>query len=93
MLWTTANGTPVSPLGLGTWYLGEHPDREEQELAAIRTGIEEGVNLLDTAEMYGDGGAEILLGDAIASYDREKLFVVSKVYPWNAGRDRIFRAC
>ena len=51
------------------------------------------MNLIDTAEMYGEGASEELVGEAIAPYDRSKLFIVSKVYPWNAGRDHIFQSC
>lgn len=92
-IWTTAAGTAVSRLGQGTWYLGEKPARRKQELAALRTGIDAGMNLIDTAEMYGGGLSEQLVGEAIKHYDRKKLFLVSKVYPWNAGRDRIFKSC
>lgn len=92
-IWTTAVGTPVSRLGQGTWYLGETPAKRKQELSALRTGLDCGMNLIDTAEMYGEGLSEQLVGEAIQAYDREKLFLVSKVYPWNAGRDHIFRAC
>lgn len=91
--WTTANGQIVSRLGQGTWYLGEKPALRERELAALRTGIDAGMALIDTAEMYGEGLSEKLVGEAIRPYDREALFLVSKVYPWNAGRDHIFRSC
>lgn len=91
--WTTADGGPVSRLGQGTWYLGETPSRRKQELSALRTGVEAGMNLIDTAEMYGEGLSEELTGEAIRPCDRETLFLVSKVYPWNAGRDHIIRSC
>lgn len=91
--WSCLAGTPVPRLGQGTWYLGEGRSPRKQELAALRTGIEAGMTLIDTAEMYGEGRSEKLVGEAIAPYDREKLFLVSKVYPWNAGEDQIFRAC
>lgn len=80
-------------LGQGTWYLGEHPDKRCNEIEALRTGIEEGLTLIDTAEMYGEGKSESLVGEAIAPYDRSKLFLVSKVYPWNAGRHQIQKSC
>lgn len=89
----TANGSAVGPIGQGTWHLGEDPARFEQEAEALRAGIGQGMNLLDTAEMYGDGAAETLLGQAIQGYDREGLYLVSKVYPFNAGRGDIFRSC
>ena len=91
--WSCLAGTPVPRLGQGTWYLGEGRSPRKQELAALRTGIEAGMTLIDTAEMYGEGRSEKLVGEAIAPYDREKLFLVSKVYPWNAGEDQIFRSC
>lgn len=92
-LCSLADGTTVPTLGLGTWYLGEKPCQEQQEIAALRTGIEGGATLIDTAEMYGDGKSELLVGKAIAPFDRESLFLISKVYPWNAGRRSIFEAC
>ncbi len=69
------------PIGQGTWYLGEDPDRFDAECSALRAGVEAGMNLIDTAEMYGDGAAEELVGRAIQGLDRDKLFLVSKVYP------------
>ena len=90
---TLPDGTQVPALGQGTWYLGEQPAVRARELAALRTGIEHGMTLLDTAEMYGGGRSEELVGEAIRPYDREKLFLVSKVYPHNAGRPEIFRSC
>ena len=84
---------PIPRLGQGTWYLGETPSARKAEIAALRTGIECGMTLIDTAEMYGEGLSEQLVGEAIAPYAREDLYLVSKVYPWNAGRDHIFQAC
>ena len=89
----SADGAEIPRLGQGTWYLGEKRSAHQAELEALRAGIEHGLKLIDTAEMYGEGLAEKLVGEAIAPYDREQLFLVSKVYPWNAGEDRIFRAC
>ncbi len=86
-------GIELPRFGLGTWYLGENARKEIDELEALRTGIEMGVTLFDTAEMYGNGGAERLLGKAIKPYDRSKLQIVSKVYPHNAGRNQIFKSC
>mgnify|MGYP005788935249 CR=1 FL=1 len=86
-------GLKLPRMGLGTWYLGESVRKESAELEALRTGIELGITLFDTAEMYGDGGAERLLGKAIKPYDRSKLQIVSKVYPHNAGRNHIFQSC
>lgn len=93
MSWNCMNGSPAPRLGQGTWYLGEKATQHQRELKALRTGIEHGLTLIDTAEMYGEGRSEALVGEAIAPYDREKLYLVSKVYPWNAGGDRIFKAC
>ena len=81
-----ANGVKVPALGLGTWYLGDSQASREKEIEALRSGIDAGMTLIDTAEMYGSGRSEKLVGEAIAPYEREKLFIVSKVLPGNAGR-------
>ena len=83
----------IPALGQGTWEMGEDPVKHDQELAALRYGIEHGMTLIDTAEMYGEGKSEQLVGEAIRGYDRSKLYLVSKVYPWNAGREHIFTSC
>lgn len=93
MLFLTASGKPVGPVGQGTWYLGENRTTFAEEQNALRAGIEAGMTLIDTAEMYGDGAAEILVGNAIQGYAREDLYLVSKVYPFHAGRDAIFSSC
>lgn len=87
------DGKLIPKLGQGTWFLGENKKFESNEIESIRVGIENGMTLIDTAEMYGEGLAEELVGKAIANYDREKLFLVSKVYPHNADRNRIFSSC
>lgn len=87
------DGTAVPQLEQGTWNLGENRSKYQNELETLRWGIEHGMTILDSAEMYGEGAAEELVGDAISPYKREKLFLVSKVYPWNAGRDNIFASC
>ncbi|WP_433874246.1 aldo/keto reductase [Sinomonas atrocyanea] len=79
------NGTAVPALGQGTWYLGDSASSRDGEIKALRTGIDAGLTLIDTAEMYGDGRAEELVGEAIAGR-REEVFLVSKVLPWNATR-------
>ena len=84
--------TPVRALGQGTWRMGEDARLRKQEIAALRLGIELGMTLIDTAEMYGDGATELLLGEALAGL-RDQVFLVSKVCPQNAGRGRIERAC
>lgn len=84
--------TEVSALGQGTWRMGEDARLRSQEIAALRTGIDLGITLIDTAEMYGDGATESLVGEALDGI-RDQIFLVSKVYPQNAGRDRIEKAC
>lgn len=88
-----ADGSVVPALGQGSWYLGETPSKYEQEIKAIRTGIDEGMYLLDTAEMYGSGLSETMIGDAIRGMDRDNVFLVSKVLPSNAGKNRIAKSC
>ena len=84
--------SPVPSLGQGTWRMGEDARRRQQEIRALRAGVDLGMTLIDTAEMYGDGGAEELLGETLAGV-RDQVFLVSKVYPQNAGRGPIERAC
>jgi diketogulonate reductase-like aldo/keto reductase len=78
--------------GLGTWRMGEHPDLFEREVAVIRAALELGIRLIDTAEMYGEGGAEQVIGEAIQGR-RDDLFLVSKFYPHNASRRGVVEAC
>ncbi|MEG8029154.1 aldo/keto reductase [Sphingomonas aerolata] len=85
-------GETVPALGQGSWMMGERADRREAETAALRAGVECGMTLIDTAEMYGDGAAETLIGDALHDV-RDTLFLVSKAYPQNASRDRLTAAC
>jgi diketogulonate reductase-like aldo/keto reductase len=82
----------VPALGQGTWNMGDDPARRREELKALRTGIALGMTLVDTAEMYGDGRAESLVGEAIAGH-RDKVFLVSKVLPTNASRKGVARSC
>jgi len=86
------DGTTVPALGLGTWTMGERKASATKEAAALALGFELGMSLVDTAEMYGDGGAEEIVARAIAGR-RDRLFVVSKVYPHNAGRKNAISAC
>ncbi|MCW2618883.1 MAG: oxidoreductase [Modestobacter sp.] len=86
------NGTTMPALGMGTWYLGEQPARHDTELAALRTGIEIGLTLIDTAEMYGEGAAEELVGQAVADR-RDDIYLVSKVLPHHATRQGTVHAC
>ena len=89
---TLKDGTGVPALGLGTWRMGEARATRAAEVRALVHGIELGLALVDTAEMYGDGGAEEVVGDAIAGR-RDRVFVVSKVLPQNAGRRATITAC
>ena len=79
-------------LGLGTWRMGERARDRAKEVAALRTGLDLGMSLIDTAEMYGDGGAEAVVSEAIAGR-RDEVFLVSKVYPHNASRKGVIAAC
>ena len=78
--------------GLGTWRMGEHSDRYRREVDVLRAAIDLGVRLIDTAEMYGEGGAEEVIGEAIQGR-RDELFLVSKLYPHNASRNGVIDAC
>jgi diketogulonate reductase-like aldo/keto reductase len=86
------SGERIPALGLGTWRMGEDPARRETELAALERGLDLGLGLIDTAEMYGDGAAEELVGHAIAGR-RDEVFLVSKVLPSNASRAKTIAAC
>ena len=79
-------------LGLGTWMMGEHRRERAKEVAALKRGLDLGMTLVDTAEMYADGGAEEVVAEAVAGR-RDEVFVVSKVYPHNAGRRAAVAAC
>jgi diketogulonate reductase-like aldo/keto reductase len=85
-------GETVPQLGQGTWRMGERPAARGEETRTLREGIELGMALIDTAEMYGDGGTESWLGEALAGL-RDRVFLVSKAYPQNASRERLPRAC
>jgi diketogulonate reductase-like aldo/keto reductase len=96
---TLPGGEVVPTLGLGTWRLGEAAGRRRVEVASVRMAIEMGYRVIDTAEMYGEGGAEEVLGEALSQalssgdVKREELFIVSKVYPHNASRQGALLAC
>lgn len=90
---TLPDGASVPAIGQGTWFLGEQRSQMEQEKEALTAGVKAGMTLIDTAEMYGSGKAESLIGRTIAGMDRSSLFLVSKVYPHNAGRKNIFKSC
>jgi diketogulonate reductase-like aldo/keto reductase len=86
------NGEAVPALGLGTWHMGERGSDRAAEADALRCGIDLGMTLIDTAEMYGTGGAEEVVGDAVRGR-RDQVFLVSKVLPFNADRDGTVEAC
>ncbi|UQZ35581.1 hypothetical protein C2I18_19885 [Paenibacillus sp. PK3_47] len=89
---TLPDGASVPRIGQGTWNMGEEPSRRAEEIASLRLGVELGMNLIDTAEMYGDGRSEELVGEAVKGI-RDDVFLVSKVYPHNAGMERLARSC
>jgi diketogulonate reductase-like aldo/keto reductase len=87
-----ADGTSIPTLGQGTWKLGERGADRRAEAATLRLGLDLGLALIDTAEMYADGGSEEVVAEAIEGR-REEVFLVSKAYPQNATRDRLPQAC
>jgi diketogulonate reductase-like aldo/keto reductase len=89
---TLPSGEKVPAFGQGTWHMGDDPGARAEELAALRLGLDLGATLIDTAEMYGEGRAEELVGEAIRGR-RDKVFLVSKVYPHNASRRGAVAAC
>ncbi|MDN4640393.1 aldo/keto reductase [Agreia sp. PsM10] len=89
---TFPNGTTVPALGQGTWNMGDSSLSRESEIDALRTGIDLGLTVIDTAEMYGGGRSEELVGEAIAGR-RDEVFLVSKVLPSNASRSGTIDAC
>ncbi|CAI9407225.1 2,5-diketo-D-gluconic acid reductase B [Pleomorphomonas sp. T1.2MG-36] len=86
------SGETVPALGLGTWMMGDDQSRRAEEIAALRRGLDLGMTLIDTAEMYGEGASERLVGEAIAGR-RDDVFLVSKVYPHNASKAGTVAAC
>lgn len=86
------SGEAVPVLGQGTWAMGENPERRQNEIDALRCGLEHGMRLIDTAEMYGEGASEELVGEAIRGR-RDEVFLVSKVMPHNASRRGTVAAC
>ncbi|WP_305794620.1 MULTISPECIES: aldo/keto reductase [unclassified Exiguobacterium] len=86
------DGREMRALGQGTWRMGEDESKREAEIEALRTGLDCGLHVIDTAEMYGEGKSESLVGEAIQDR-REDVFLVSKVYPHNAGGDKLVQAC
>ena len=85
-------GEKLPAVGLGTWAMGERSAATNDEIKALQLGLDLGMTVIDTAEMYGDGGAERVIGKAIAGR-RDGVYLVSKVYPHNASRDGVVAAC
>jgi aldehyde reductase len=87
-----SSGERVPALGQGTWYMGEDRSARQEEVAALQLGLDLGLTLIDTAEMYAEGGAEQVVGEALVGR-RDQAFLVSKVYPHNASRQGAIAAC
>lgn len=86
------SGNKIPQFGIGTWGIGENEAKRDKEISSIVFALNNGVRLIDTAEMYGNGMAEVLLGEALKQTDikRDELFIISKVYPHNSGKDKLF---
>lgn len=89
---TLPGGREIPTLGFGTWMMGETKSEAKAEVDAVRLALDLGMTIIDTAEMYGDGGAERIVGEALKDR-REDAFLVSKVLPWNASYDGTIKAC
>jgi diketogulonate reductase-like aldo/keto reductase len=89
---TLPSGETIPALGMGTWMMAENPARRADEIAALRAGVDLGLTLIDTAEMYGSGASESLVGEAVRGR-RDDVFLVSKVLPSNASAAGTARAC
>ncbi|WP_438395581.1 aldo/keto reductase [Caballeronia sp. DA-9] len=86
------SGEQIPALGQGTWEMGENSRVRGEEIKALQTGVDSGLTLIDTAEMYGDGDSEKLIAEALGDR-REELFIVSKVYPHNGSETGVKAAC
>ncbi len=89
---TLPGGDKIPALGLGTWRMGEDADLLQSEADVLRHGLDRGLNLIDTAEMYGEGGAELVVAEAVKQR-RDEAYIVSKAYPHNASYDGVVAAC
>lgn len=85
----TIAGVRVPAIGIGTWHMGDRPAQRETEIATIQAGIAAGAKVIDTAEMYGSGRAEELVGEALSPIERQRVFLISKVLPENASKQRM----
>ncbi|MBW1605903.1 aldo/keto reductase [Lactobacillus sp. Sy-1] len=86
------NGVQIPAIGMGTWHMGSDQKTYAQQKATLQYGIEHGATVIDTAEQYGEGDSERLVGDAISDFDRNQLFVISKFYPFHAERQQMEKA-
>lgn len=86
------DGTRVPQLGQGTWNMGDKSSKREEEIATLRLGVELGMSVIDTAEMYGEGNSESMVGEAMKGI-RDEVFLVSKVYPHHSGLSKIASSC
>ncbi|MDO5718094.1 MAG: aldo/keto reductase [Tissierellia bacterium] len=82
----------LDKLILGTWKMGDIKSEYNREIESVQYAVESGINYIDTAEMYGDGRSEALIGEALKGYDRSRLFLISKVLPGNANKRSIYRS-
>jgi diketogulonate reductase-like aldo/keto reductase len=90
-------GKRIFPVGIGTWHMGGDAvraiyDNDKNEINALKFAVKNGINVIDTAEMYGRGHAEELVAEAIKTHDREKLFIISKVHPLHLTYDKVIAA-
>ncbi|KRK98457.1 aldo keto reductase [Secundilactobacillus odoratitofui DSM 19909 = JCM 15043] len=85
----TLTGRQVPAIGIGTWHMGDDPLKQEAEIAAIQAGLDAGAQVIDTAEMYGSGRSETLVGKAIKNIPRDQLYLISKVLPNNASKAKM----
>lgn len=85
----TIGNTKIPAIGLGTWHMGDNAATRSQEIKAIQAGIDAGARVIDTAEMYGAGRSEALVGEAISNLNRDDLFIIDKVLPTNASKSRL----
>ena len=92
---TLPDGSAMPRLGLGTWRMGESASARRDEIRAVQHAVASGISMIDTAEMYGDGGAEAVVGETLrgSKAERDRLFILSKVYPWNASKRGTIAAC
>lgn len=88
----TIAGNQVPAIGMGTWHMGDDPTLQKQEIEAIHAGLDAGAKVIDTAEMYGSGRSETLVGKAIKGVPRDQLYLISKVLPTNASKERMERS-